>query len=124
MISPELTNVKVGRKTNSKNPWGNAVWRKNYIMQEQDAKKWAADRILRLQTAQSYVVSNMVPFQPPNQYVLDMRLVKQNNIWDAQQKFDRKTDYIHRFSYYDPVEEGPPPKRKLYSGNNFFMNLT
>lgn len=126
MLSKELTNVRVFTSNNKKkNPYANATARKGYIMQQQDAKNWAANRMLRLTTAQSYNVSNIDhPYTAPNPYVLRQRLVKENPVWDAITKYDQKVNFIHRFTYYDPVLEGPPPKKQLYSGNNFFMNLT
>lgn len=125
MLSKELTNVRVAPGPGKKNPWGNATWKKGYIMEKEAAKEWADERMLRLQTAQSYIASNIShPYTAPNPYVLNMRLVHENPVYNAINKYNKKVNYIHRFTYYDPVAEGPAPKKPLYSGNNFFMNLT
>ena len=124
MLSKELTNVKSVPPRKVVNKWANATWKKGYIMEMEAANSWEAERNLRAKTAQSYVNTNIsMPYTQPNPNVLKMRLVHENPVYDIITKRQKKDNYIQRFSYYDPVLEGPPKRKVPYSTGVYSLNL-
>lgn len=124
MLSKELTNVKAVPARKVENKWANATWKKGYIMELEGELSWDRNRQKRANTALSYVNTNIsMPYTQPNPNVLKLRLVHENPVWDMITKQDRKTDYVRRFSYYDPVLEGPPKRRVPYSSGVYSLNL-
>ena len=124
MLSQELTNVRNVPTKKKENKFGNATWKKGYIMEIQGELSWDQNRQKRAKTALTYVNTNVsMPYVQPNPNVLKMRLVHENPVWAMITKQDNKNDYIRRFSYYDPVLEAPPKRRVPYSSGVYRLDL-
>lgn len=115
-----LTNIKYIQAPNMQD----ATWKEGYIMEQQARENWEKNRLKRMQSATNYYQNSLSPlYIQPNPYVLNMRLVKDNFLPDTIMKEQAKNKLINRFTYYDPVLEGPCKRGTLYSGNSFFINL-
>jgi hypothetical protein len=124
MLSQELTNVRNVPTKKKENKWANATWKKGYIMEIEGELSWDQNRQKRAKTALTYVNTNVsMPYTQPNPNVLKMRLVHENPVWAMITKQDNKNDYVRRFSYYDPVLEGPPKRRVPYSSGVYRLDL-
>jgi len=124
MLSKELTNVKSIPTRRVENKWANATWKKGYIMDLEGRLSWEANRAKRAATALTYVNSNVsMPYTQPNPNVLNLRLVHENSVYDILRRQERKDNYVRRFSYYDPVLEGPPKRSVPYSLGVYSLNL-
>jgi hypothetical protein len=125
MLSQELTNIKSVPRRNVKNVYGNATWRKGNILEMEARDTWENNREKRLYGATSYTNVNLsMPYVEPNPYVLKQRLVHENNVYDIITKQLAKVNYIHRYSYFDPVLQGPAPRKVPYSsGQQYSLNL-
>lgn len=124
VLSVELTNQRSIPPRKVQNKWANATWKKGYIMNVEGEMAWEKDRQLRAKTALSYVNTNIsMPYTQPNPNVLKMRLVHENPVYNIITKQQKKDNYIHRFSYYDPVLEGPPKRKVPYSTGVYSLNL-
>lgn len=95
-----------------------------YIMEQEWNKKYIANRMNRLTSATSYTQTSLSPiYIPVNENVLDMRLVRNNLLEKTVMDLQQMNKRINQTTFYDPVLLNPPPKRNLYSGNNFYINL-
>ena len=123
MVRPRsdvLTNIKYIQAPNMQD----ATWKEGYIMEQQARDCWEKNRLRRMQGGMNYFQSNLNPlYIQPNPYVLNMRLIRDNFLPDTIMKEQAKNKLINRFTYYDPVLEGPCKRGNLYSGNSFFINL-
>jgi hypothetical protein len=95
-----------------------------YIMEQEYNKQWQNDRMERLKEGTNYFQSPLNPiYIPVNKNVLDLRMIRNNNLQQTLMDMQSLTRYVNSHTFYDPVLEGPPMRRNLYSGNNFYINL-
>ena len=123
VLSNILTNVRSIPQKKREDVYEDATWKKGYMQIQQDKREFSAGRIKRLTTAQGYEEVNISnPYIPPNRYVLNMRLVKENNVYDYVTKMNEMEYQAKRFNYYDPVNQAPQPRGILYQTRNFAIN--
>ncbi len=123
VLSNILTNVRSIPQKKREDVYEDATWKKGYMQIQQDKREFSAGRIKRLTTAQGYEEHNISnPYIPPNRYVLNMRLVKENNVYDYVTKMNEMEYQAKRFNYYDPVNQAPQPRGILYQTRNFAIN--
>lgn len=119
MISVELTNVRSVPIKRTTNLHGNAIWKKNAILEEKYNNKWNANRLKRMTTGQTYQNTNIsTPYIDPNSQILDFRLVKENNVYDywKTQTTDERVGRL--FNYFSAPNNAPPKRLPLYGSFN------
>ena len=95
-----------------------------YIMEQQDAKNFNKNRFSRFQDVTTYSLDSLIdPYIPPNPYVLNQKLVKDNFTQQTVRNQQIINDYIIRHTYYNPNLLNPPVRDNLYSGNRFGIKL-
>jgi hypothetical protein len=98
------------------NIYANATWKKNLKVQEQYEKKWEKNRLKRLTSTLNYVNTNIsVPYVNPNEKVLNMRLVRDNNVYYYSKNMTLQNDQKHLFNYFHLEDQQPPYKLQPYS---------
>lgn len=118
--SNELTNIRSIPMPKPATP----TYTSGYILEQEYNKQWNAERLDRFKSATNYFQSPLNPvYIPPNKNVLDLRMISNNNLQQTIMNSQDLTRQVNRTTYYDPVLQGPPMKRSLYSGNNFYVNL-
>ena len=117
VLSNILTNIRtIPTRKREGSLWNNATWKKNTIMVNQSTANFHAKRFVRMENAPGYANTNISnPYIPPNPNALDLKLTRENNVWDYVQDFRAKELEARRFNYYDPVAQGPKPRGIPYS---------
>ena len=124
VLSNILTNVRTIPQKKKEDMYENATWKKGYMAEKIANRNFQDNRGKRLQTAQGYSESNIsMPYIPPNKYVLNMRLVKDNNVYDYVTNMHEMEYQARRFNYYDPVNQAPPPRGILYDTKNYGITI-
>jgi hypothetical protein len=126
VLSNILTNIRtIPTKKREGSLWANATWKKNTIMINQSTNNFHAKRLVRMENAPGYANTNISnPYIRPNPNALDLKLVKENNVYDYVMDFRAKELEARRFNYYDPVAQGPKPRGTPYSvGGNYAIAL-
>ena len=124
VLSNILTNVKIIPQKKKEDIYENATWKKGYMEQQISNTNWQHNRVKRLTTAQGYADVNIsMPYIPPNKAVLNLRLVKENNVYDYVSKMNDMEREAKRFNYYDPINQAPQPRGILYATKNYGISI-
>lgn len=124
VLSNILTNVRTIPQKKNEDMYENATWKQGYMAEKIADRKFQNTRIKRLTTAQGYADVNIsMPYIPPNKAVLNMRLVKENNVYDYITKMNDIEREAKRFNYYDPVNQAPQPRGILYQTKNYGIGI-
>lgn len=98
----------------NENIYANATWRKNLKTQEQWEKNWQKNRLSRL-TATFTNTNISMPYVNPNDKVLNMRLVRENNVYQYAQNMAIQEEQSQLFNYFNLANQQPPYKLQPYA---------
>tara|TARA_R110000868_G_scaffold289623_5_gene549889 strand:+ start:1110 stop:1493 length:384 start_codon:yes stop_codon:yes gene_type:complete len=124
VLSNILTNVRTIPQKRKEDIYENATWKKGYMAEKISNRNFQDNRVKRLTTAQGYSEVNIsMPYIPPNKAVLNLRLVKENNVYDYVTKMNEIEREAKRFNYYDPVNQAPQPRGILYDTKSYGIGI-